>query len=104
LDGAAVQRREILLNAKLRKLGSVLEHRDIRIGVTNMRSFLSSMLLSSIAILPAIVGLLGSEVQSSRGAGTDGIYAFCERENITDTQTRECTIKLKLEKQRLAQR
>jgi hypothetical protein len=93
-----------LLNAKRRKLGSVFEHRDIRIGVTNMRSFLSSTPLSFIAIFLPILGLLGSEVRSSRGAGTDGIYALCERENITDTQTRECLIRMRLGEQQLAQR
>jgi hypothetical protein len=70
----------------------------------NVRSFLSSMLLSAVAIFLLVLGLLGFEVRDSRGAGTDGIRALCERENITDTQTRECMIKMRLEKQQMAQR
>lgn len=70
-----------------------------------MRSFLSSVLLSAVAILLVVFDLLGFEVRSSRWAGTDdGIRSVCERENITDTQTRECMIKMRLEEKRLAHR
>ena len=61
------------------------------------------MLLLAIAIF-LIVFAPSFEVQNSRGAGLEGIRAFCERENITDMQTHECIVKMKLEKQRLAQR
>lgn len=80
----------------------------LRIGTiasefTNVRSYLSSVLLLATAIF-LIVFVPPFEVQNSRGAGIEGIRALCERENITDTQTRECIVKMKLEKQRLAQR
>ena len=70
---------------------------------TNVRSFLSSVLLLAIAIFLTVFAP-SFEVQNSRGAGIEGIRALCERENITDTQAHECIVKMKLEKQRLAQR
>jgi hypothetical protein len=63
-----------------------------------MRNFLSSMLVSGAVLLIAL-GLVSSAVGNDRAAVTGGIRAFCERNNITDTQTHECMIKIRLMKQ-----
>lgn len=103
IEAAVLSRWQIPLSkGETRKLAAFLKHRDIRIESYERAKFLSSMLLSLMAILLVPLGLLSSEVR--RGAGSDGIYALCERENITDTQTRECMIKMRLEEKRLAHR
>jgi hypothetical protein len=68
-----------------------------------MRNFLSSMLVSGAVLLVAL-GLVSSAVGTDRAAATGGIRALCERQNITDTQTHECMIKIRLMKQQVAQR
>jgi hypothetical protein len=62
------------------------------------------MLILAMAVLLVPLGLVGLEVRTSRAAATAGIRALCERENITDTQTRECMIKMKLMEEQVAQR